>query len=309
MAYFQQNLPVFNPGTHQMDAIIAEALALGNPEVRDLALEIRNHENDERVERDQRFLDLGVMIRKIKHPRLGRSEIVTVIEAAPDEEAQLQAVMVRLSNKGEYDTLLVELAIATIGPHDTDAIIDFVTPLDAQNIKYIKAASDKTLFECTSCEDHFPAKYLVTTTCGHCYCGECLELVFNAAISDESLYPPSCCDQIAIPIEHAKRFLGRELEKTFEEKGVEFSTVDRTYCSDPACSTFIPPNSIHSSTAYCWKCEKATCVVCKASGHDGDCPTDLELAALLKYAEEMQWQRCYECLSVVQRRDGCNHME
>lgn len=309
MAFLQRNLPVFNPGTHQMDAIIAETLALGNREIKDFALEIRDRENDERVERDQRFFTLGEMIYKVKHPRLSMSDIVTVIEAAPDEEAQLQTVMARLSKKGEYDALLVELAIATIDPHDTDAIIDFVAPLDVQNIKYIKAASGKTLFECTSCEEHFSAKDLVTTTCGHCYCGSCLGVVFNAALNDESLYPPRCCRNLPISIEHAKKFLDPEFEEKFKDKGVEFGTVDRTYCSDPTCSTFLPPETIDRANAYCEICGNRTCVVCKAPGHEGDCPTDHELAALLKYAEEMHWQRCFDCLSVVQKQDGCDHME
>ncbi|KAG9743134.1 hypothetical protein KCU73_g8485, partial [Aureobasidium melanogenum] len=290
-------------------SMIDEAMTLGDTEARDLALQIRDLKRAHEARRLGMLWDLSAKISHIKRPDLEISDIVTVVDAAPDEEAQLQTVMVRLPKMGKYDALLVELAIATIGPHDTDAIIDFVNPLDVQNIKYIKAASGRRLFECTSCEDHFPAKDLVTTTCGHCYCGECLKLVFNAAISDESLYPPSCCAHTPIPIEHAKRFLDRGFEETFEEKGVEFNTVDRTYCSDPTCSTFIPPAAIRRGTAYCWICDKTTCVVCKTPGHEGDCPTDLELAAMLKYAEEMHWQRCYSCFSVVQRWDGRNHME
>ncbi|KAI4723677.1 hypothetical protein E4T48_00071 [Aureobasidium sp. EXF-10727] len=293
-----------------MDALINEGLRINNWETRSLALDIAELEREYHTTRQRLLEDLQTMIiDKADNQHLGYSNIVTIVDAAPDEEAQLQAVMARLGEKGDYDLLMAELAIATVGPQDTDAIADLLDPLDREPAKYTETAYGKKLVHCTACEDHFQAKDLILTSCGHCYCGSCLSVLFNAAVSDESLYPPSCCANAPIPFQHAKRFLEPELETTFEEKGVEFATVDRTYCSDPACSTFIPPTEIVKSVAYCWHCDKLTCVVCKAPAHEGDCPADLELAALLKYAEEMHWQRCYQCLSIVQRIDGCNFME
>ncbi|KAH0007528.1 hypothetical protein KCU78_g11729, partial [Aureobasidium melanogenum] len=292
-----------------MDALIDEALIVGDWQARDLALEIRAREDEHQDERRSRLWNLGDMIDNIKRPYLTFSDIVTVVEAAPDEEAQLQAVMARLEERGEWDPLVAELAIATVGLQDTDAIVEFLNSLVIDKKEHITTACGKKLVECVACEEQLPPKDLILASCGHCYCESCLNMVFNAAISDESLYPPRCCAQTPIPIEHAKRFLDPEFERTFEEKGVEFNTVDRTYCSDPTCSTFIPPATIHSGTAYCWNCDKATCVVCKSPAHDeDDCPTDLEFAALLNYAEKMRWQRCYDCLRTVEREDGCNHM-
>ncbi|KAH0158405.1 hypothetical protein KCU67_g7524, partial [Aureobasidium melanogenum] len=292
-----------------MDAIIEEALALHDNEVRDLALRIRNHENEYRSEREDQLWDLSAMISRVKHPLLRMSEIVTLVEAAPDEEAQLQTVMARLAKRGEWDPLIAELAIATVGPQDMDALVNFLESLAIKEIEHSKVAHGKSLVKCVACEEELQPKDLVLTTCGHCYCGSCLTIAFQTAVSDESLYPPRCCANTPIPLEHATRFLDSELEWTFEDKGVEFSTVDRTYCSDPTCSAFIPPDDYLQDGARCPKCWHLTCVVCKAPGHEGDCPADLELAALLKYAEDMRWQRCYSCLSVVQRQDGCSHME
>lgn len=248
------------------------------------------------------------MIHKVKHPPLKMSDIVTLVEAVPDEEAQLQTVMARLAKRGEWGPLVAELAIAIVGPQDTDAIVEFFNSLTIEQKKNIISACGKKSVECLACEEQLPPKDLILACCGHCYCGSCLTTAFQAAVSDESLYPPRCCANTSIPLDHATRFLDPELETTFEEKGVEFSTIDRTYCSDPTCSTFIPPASYNRDHAYCPKCWETTCVVCKAPGHEGDCPEDLELVALLRYAEERRWQRCYNCLSVVQRQDGCNHM-
>ncbi|THY48629.1 hypothetical protein D6C97_07583 [Aureobasidium pullulans] len=243
-------------------------------------------------------------------PEFAFSEVTTVIEAAPDEEAMLQAVMVRLAKRGNYDSLVAELAISTLGPHDIDKLAEFLDSLNIDTPKHtISDDNGKALVECVACEDQLPPKDLILATCGHCYCGTCLDMVFKAAVLDESLYPPSCCENTPLPIEHAKRFLEPGMVETFDEKGVEFSTVDRTYCSDPTCSTFIPPSDIHGDAAVCDGCGKQTCVVCKAPTHPGDCPADEKLKALLEHAEEMRWQRCYNCLRVVQRLDGCSHID
>ncbi|KAH0263242.1 hypothetical protein KCU91_g12857, partial [Aureobasidium melanogenum] len=292
-----------------LDALVDEAMLLGDADARDLAIDIRNQEVEHQRVRRNRLWNLGDMIDSIKHPYLDFSDIVTVVEAAPDEDAQLQAVMARLAERGEWDPLLAELAIATVGPQDTDAIVYFLNSLAIDKKDHITTAGGKKLVECVACEEQLPPKDLTLTSCGHCYCGSCLSLVFNATISDESLYPPRCCAQTPIPIEHAKRFLDSGFEETFRDKGVELNTIDRTYCSNPTCSAFILPEDYVRDRATCHKCWQRTCIVCKAPGHEGDCPADLELAALLKYAEDMGWQRCYNCLSVVQRHNGCSHME
>jgi hypothetical protein len=94
----------------------------------------------------------------------------------------------------------------------------------------------------------------------------------------------------------AKRFLDAELETRFKEKPVEFETVNRTYCSNPECSIFMPPADIDSDTVVCPSCSEGTCVTCKAPAHRGECPADLELTSVLKLAQGMRWQRCYNCL-------------
>jgi hypothetical protein len=292
-----------------MDPIIIEAQQSGDPDVLDLAAEIWKLDTAHQEHRQQLLWNLATATNKAKHPPLDLSDIITIVDVAPDEESQLEAVMVRLAKRGEYDPLAVELAIATVGPHDTDAIVSLLESLAITKIEHSTTASGRNLVHCVACEEQLPVRDLILASCGHCYCGSCISIMFNAAILDESCYPPKCCANIPIPIEHAKRFLDPEFGSLFEAKGVEFDTVKRTYCSDPQCSKFIPPSYYQGDTTLCSSCWQRTCVVCKAPAHDGDCPADLELAALVKLAEEMQWQRCYGCLSIVQRHDGCNIME
>jgi hypothetical protein len=246
---------------------------------------------------------------KERHPPLDFSTVVTVVDAAPDEEAQLQTVLGRLAKRGEYNSLTAELAISTVGPHNTDAIVNFLDSLPVKAIEHTVTGCGKALVQCVACEEQLPARDVILASCGHCYCGSCVSIMFNTAVSDESCYPARCCANIPISIEHAKKFLDPGFEETYEAKGVEFNTVDRTYCSDPECSAFIPPAWIRGYTAECPSCGGETCVTCKAPIHERDCPTDLDLAALLQYAEEMHWQRCFNCLRILQRRGGCNQMK
>jgi hypothetical protein len=292
-----------------MDSIIEDAYRTGSQELRNLATELQEFDLRNEIRRQELFWNLAAAADKIRHPPMAFSPILTVVNVAPDEDSQLHAVMVRLAKRGNYDSLSADLVIATLGPHDTQAIINYLDSLAVGKIEHTTTPDGKKLVQCVVCEDRLPAKDVVLAYCGHCYCGPCLRIMFNTAISDESCYPPRCCANTPIPIEHAKRFLTPDIEDAFEEKGVEFATVNRTYCSYPKCSTFIPPAQYDDDIAMCFWCGSETCVICKAPAHVGDCPADLELAALLDYAEEMHWQRCFNCLRIVQRQDGCNYME
>jgi hypothetical protein len=291
-----------------MDQDIGKACLTGDQQVRDLAAEIQELDLSHEKHRGELLWDSTEATQKASHPRLDFSTIVTIVDVAPDEDAQVQTVMARLAKRGDYDSLTAELAIATVGPDDTDAIVDFLDNLAIEKIECTTTACGKKLVQCVACEEQLPARDVILASCGHSYCGLCINMMFSAATTDESWHPPRCCQATQIPTKHARRFLDPELEATFKEKTIEFETVNRTYCSNPECSIFIPPSEVYRNIAYC-SCWQETCVTCKAPAHSGDCPTDLELAEFLKYAKQSRWQRCYNCLSIVEKEGGCNHME
>jgi len=168
------------------------------------------------------------------------------------------------------------------------------------------------------------------TPCGHAYCIGCLKELFKTSMQDESLMPPRCCRE-EIPIDLAK--LTPKETEDFYAKSLECSTTDRLYCSQPTCSTFIPPASIVNSVGTCPKyvrlklqklsftnidihflytrlgCGVKTCSICKAASHGNlDCPKDEATAAVLALASEAGWIRCYRCRAVVELTQGCYHM-
>ncbi|KAL8769027.1 MAG: hypothetical protein Q9194_005556 [Teloschistes cf. exilis] len=161
--------------------------------------------------------------------------------------------------------------------------------------------------QCVSCGDQRRLFEIFQAPCDHYYCQECLSHLFELATTDETIFPPRCCRHI-IPLMSARLYLDSELFRRFQEKAVEYQTSNRTYCSRPTCSAFIPPNNINGDRATCTTCSTNTCTVCKGNSHDGDCPFDTATQQLLEAAEEEGWQRCRNCRRIVELNVGCNHM-
>ena len=160
---------------------------------------------------------------------------------------------------------------------------------------------------CIACGDTTPFFDVARCPCSHEYCRQCLTDLFTASITDESLFPPRCC-QKSIPLEFNQFFLPSSLVASFREKEIEYTTTDRTYCHQPTCSTFIAANNIRGDTAVCPKCSSSTCAVCKGEAHDFDCPRDTATQEILRIAAQNGWQRCNTCHRLVELDTGCNHM-
>jgi hypothetical protein len=160
---------------------------------------------------------------------------------------------------------------------------------------------------CTSCQEHVRFFDTARVPCGHEYCRDCLRDLFQASMTDESLFPPRCCRQL-ITTGSVRIFLTADLIKQYEQKKVELETPDRTYCSNPVCSAFIHQKDITNEQASCPDCGVVTCTLCKTASHGGDCPADTALQQVLQTADENGWQRCYSCRRLVELDIGCNHI-
>jgi hypothetical protein len=93
-----------------------------NPALRDYIRQLRNHELAHRRHGQDLITNLVIATNLERYPPLDFSPVITIVDAAPDEEAQLEAAMVRLARRGEYDPMAAELTIATVGLQDTDAV-------------------------------------------------------------------------------------------------------------------------------------------------------------------------------------------
>lgn len=160
---------------------------------------------------------------------------------------------------------------------------------------------------CVCCREEKLSSSTRLLACGHLYCLDCLKDLFMRSTKDESLYPPRCCRQ-EIGFEDVFEHLTEEERERFLMASVEFSTTNRTYCSNKRCGIFILPENIKGDDAQCQDCRAATCVICKQGGHIGDCPADANIQTTLELAADKSWRRCNKCLRIVELSVGCNHI-
>lgn len=190
-------------------------------------------------------------------------------------------------------------------PDDEPEAGPSVTYADRQAKAFDKFSDEH---QCSVCFGDYRATSMLSLPCGDRYCVDCLKTLFLNATTDETLFPPRCCRQ-PIPLQYIQRELSSDELNTFHNSAVEFSTKDRTYCSNVRCGKFILPTKITGDRAECPVCFTETCAACKAAFHEGDdCPADPALQATISLAQEQGWQRCYACRAMVELDYGCNHM-
>ena len=172
--------------------------------------------------------------------------------------------------------------------------------------KAIEKISQNRL-QCCVCYDSYHPHQIHRLSCGHIYCNDCLKDLFLRATKDQSLFPPRCCREL-IPLDEVQTAMSEAELREFKCAEVEFSTIDRTYCSNVACGKFIPPSKIAIDRAQCPYCASATCAMCKNTFHTDDCAEDTALQATLALATTEGWQRCFACRAIVSLGIGCYHI-
>ncbi|PVH81472.1 hypothetical protein DL98DRAFT_571109 [Cadophora sp. DSE1049] len=162
---------------------------------------------------------------------------------------------------------------------------------------------------CLACADDYPTHKMLCLTCKYYFCTSCTTQMFNLAAEEEPSYPPKCCKQ-RISLTQTRDFLERGTRKLYEMKRVEWETKKRIYCSQKACSTFIPRENIDKQRVTCPKCGgQKTCPRCKEPEHHGDmCAENEALEATLNTIKKRGWKRYPRCGQGIERKDGCNMM-
>ncbi|RAL06902.1 uncharacterized protein BO97DRAFT_447229 [Aspergillus homomorphus CBS 101889] len=203
------------------------------------------------------------------------------------------------------------MAIRTLGythgeeaDHQSDAADSFSTYTERQEEALQSFNSEA---KCSVCYDAFPQAEVTCLDCGHTYCNGCIRDLFLRATKDQSLFPPRCCRQ-PIDLSRVETLLLNDELQEFRSAEIEFSTTDRTYCSNPECGKSISPAHITSDQAHCAACDNLSCTMCKNVYHADDCPEDAALQATLELAWSEGWQRCFSCKAIVQLGVGCYHM-
>lgn len=163
------------------------------------------------------------------------------------------------------------------------------------------------MHRCIACLTDYNFVNMVRVPCQHKYCRACFEALYKASITDESNFPPRCCET-PIPIAVARIFLKSQILLQYEKKKIEYETPDKTYCSSTRCSAFIDPSHIQGKIATCPECTSTTCAACKERAHNCRCPADTGIHQLPYSTSEARRQRCHACPRAMELASGFNHM-
>ena len=159
-----------------------------------------------------------------------------------------------------------------------------------------------------------PGSKTAKLKCDHRMCNGCLKRSFKLSVNDPQLMPPRCCTPDHIPLKHVNSLFDPDFKKTWNRKYAEFSAKNRLYCPSKKCGEWIKPENVQRDAlgrkfAKCGRCKTKVCGICNGKWHAGvDCPKDEETNRILEQAKEEGWKRCYKCKTMVELKEGCNHM-
>ena len=166
--------------------------------------------------------------------------------------------------------------------------------------------------ECASCFEDVPRSTAMSLVCRHSYCRECLNRLVETAFQNENLWPPRCC-LLDIPRPVIRKCLQAKNIAMFTWKEKEFSVPiqDRWYCTSSKCGRWFDPKVKRSSAKVeCPHCRFKMCSHCRAEVHPVtiSCPEDRGLRATIDTARREGYQRCYNCHTMVELKEGCQHI-
>ncbi|RYO90489.1 hypothetical protein DL762_002624 [Monosporascus cannonballus] len=168
--------------------------------------------------------------------------------------------------------------------------------------------------DCTACLDSFPPRDMVRLDCGHAHCPACLEANARSSLNTQPFTPAKCCRVIPTDSFRHLPALTEDEVKTYIAKVEELtSTQQKLYCFD--CAAFIPSSSRKKRSGECERCGKKTCKACLGKSHFGPCDREKLTETrkgeenVYRLAESKGWKKCPNCLNIVQKGGGCNHMQ
>ncbi|KAF2666261.1 hypothetical protein BT63DRAFT_54129 [Microthyrium microscopicum] len=175
--------------------------------------------------------------------------------------------------------------------------VDGLTAIAFQEEQRVALDALTPLADCEVCSEAISFHQRVRLPCGHIFCVDCTLEYFRRATKDEVLYPPMCCTrQISLLL--IRKDMPDDLSRAYEKAKLEFATLDRTYCANPACGQFVPPTFIVDQQATCSHCDTVTHATAR----------DKAMEATQALADLNGWKTCYQCNRIVELNFGCYHM-
>lgn len=192
------------------------------------------------------------------------------------------------------------------------------------------APSDK-MHQCIVCLDYF----MIASTkrgsgavqapcCKHVLCIECLSSYALAAVELKQWSAAGVpCPMLGCQEHLAGDFVLEAASLTAEQHDFlsmhlcRLLMVAPVHCPNPRCNALYDATNDTEADprVICYECREAFCRICRCPWHSGLTCAEYgrqlsgEDVPLMQLAEEFGWKRCGSCGSMVERLDGCNHMQ
>ncbi|KAI1081780.1 hypothetical protein F5B20DRAFT_57378 [Whalleya microplaca] len=170
--------------------------------------------------------------------------------------------------------------------------------------------------ECLICGDSFTtAGGIYQLGCRHMHCTACVKNNAKSSLESMPFAPAKCCQVIPKEtLKHLKVFTDDEFKRYVIKLEELVTPHKKLYCWGEDCGAFIPMANNKKRVGQCDQCARRTCKKCGLKSHFGPCDQSKIQDTLqgeeqvLKLAKLQGWKRCVNCLNLVQKDGGCNHM-
>ena len=165
--------------------------------------------------------------------------------------------------------------------------------------------------ECLICMEDHPVARTAKLDCGHRMCNGCIKRLFMRSVADAQDMPPKCCTADPIPLEHVDDMFDSAFKRMWNRKLVEFSALNRLYCSSKKCGEWIKPSNIRIEAGrrlgQCARCRTKVCGTCSGKWHSSkSCPRENFIDP--PRGDGRKGHKCYRCKAMVEPQVGCLQM-
>ena len=167
------------------------------------------------------------------------------------------------------------------------------------------AEKDKSSPKCKICLDEVDEG--LHADCGHTCCKGCLNEYIKHSLQDRSSFPPTCCTRV-LNAKILHEHLDEDVLTLVDARWDEWSDKSPTYCFD--CFKYLKDDA-DGEYKHC-SCGCLTCIICKVGQAyhlvQGVHPEKVD-HQVQQLASKKGWKQCPGCLTLVARRNGCDHMQ
>ncbi|SPO05914.1 uncharacterized protein DNG_08603 [Cephalotrichum gorgonifer] len=113
---------------------------------------------------------------------------------------------------------------------------------------------------------------------------------------------------------HVEHLFDPNFKRTWERRFIENSARSgHLYCPARKCGAWIHPENIYTEygrdRGHCSRCRTKVCGSCNQKWHSSrDCRIGEAAAQILEHPRDQVFVRCYRCKTMVELKEGCDHM-